>query len=64
MEVQPKMHVQAGERLMRCSREQIQAAGYPDGVVMIVTNARLFKQVETLKEGMIKAQENLLSVSK
>ena len=31
---------------------------------MIVTNARLFKQVETLKEGMIKAQENLLSVSK
>ena len=64
VEVQPKMHVQAGERLMRFSREQIQAAGYPDGVVMIVTNARLLKQVETLKEGMIKAQENLLSVSK
>ncbi|WP_302557957.1 PTS sugar transporter subunit IIA [Holdemania filiformis] len=64
VEVQPKTHVRAGERLMRFSREQIQTAGYPDGVVVIVTNARLFKQVETLKEGMIKAQEDLLSVSK
>ena len=47
VEVQPKTHVRAGERLMRFSREQIQTAGYPDGVVVIVTNARLFKQVET-----------------
>ncbi len=58
--VQEKETVKSGQPLMTFSKEKIAAAGYPDDVIMIVTNTKQFKEVHVCEKTRVEDQEIML----
>lgn len=53
-----------GQKLLTFSREQIHKAGFVDDVILIVSNAKEYREVTVIKSGEVKGKEVLIAVRK
>lgn len=62
--VRPGQKVEKGDLLLTMDLEKVRAAGYPDTIILAVTNSDDFAAVETVASGPVQPGDELMRVRK